>query len=126
MNHLILLVGLLSLFAACGHHNDQVRYDDAESSVCVNAEDRRKCLVERVGRLSGRTVIRAVIEADGTISNSNVVESSGNSIIDQLALEDVRKASPVKNPFRKRIVTMIPVEYRPSNRGDHRELNPLP
>lgn len=116
MNSLRLtMMVLLPLFAACGHHDsvtpggDPVNGLGIGQSVCINPESRRECLVEWASQNNRRTVVRATIESDGTISSSSIEEGSRNSSIDQQALEIVRKAAPFKNPLGRRVIALIPI-----------------
>lgn len=115
------VLSILCYLTACGHMQSQTPVDangergQTELSPCLDVKDRRECLAANIGKSSGRTLIRAVVEADGTISNAEIAISSGNTWIDQYALETVRKVSPVKNPLSKRVIFMIPFRTIPSN-----------
>lgn len=68
----------------------------------------------RLQRLEGRVVVRIVIQEDGHISSATIAKSSGHDVLDQVALETVRQASPItlSRPLEKPSVTMqIPLGY---------------
>ena len=72
----------------------------------------------RVNHLEGRVVIRAVITDDGQLAEANVSESSGHSILDEDALEVIRRACPLKlrQPLgRRQVVVQVPINYRLEN-----------
>ncbi|WP_199028739.1 TonB family protein [Ralstonia sp. ASV6] len=54
----------------------------------------------RRARAEGRVVVSAVIEADGTVSEAKVSESSGNALLDGVALHAVQstRCAPFKDP----------------------------
>ena len=54
----------------------------------------------RRARAEGRVVVSAVIEADGTVSEAKISESSGNALLDGTALRSVQsiKCVPFKDP----------------------------
>ena len=54
----------------------------------------------RRARAEGRVVVSAVIEADGTVSEAKISESSGNALLDGTALRSVQaiKCAPFKDP----------------------------
>lgn len=54
----------------------------------------------RRARIEGRVVVSAVIEVDGTITEAEISESSGNALLDGAALRAVQsmKCAPVKDP----------------------------
>lgn len=106
----LIIMMLLSLLTAC-EHAQFVRGNDTLAVPCGDAKDRRRCLVEAIGKDTGRAVIRAVYEADGTLSDAKVVISSGNQFIDQLALEGVMKAASIKNQAHKRVIVLVPIHY---------------
>lgn len=69
----------------------------------------------RENHWEGKVVVQAVIRADGTIVDCEVVESSGRAILDQEALEVMKKASPLtlRHPLGKPNITLlIPINYR--------------
>jgi protein TonB len=72
----------------------------------------------RANHLEGRVVIRAVITDDGQLAEANVSESSGHSILDEDALEVIRRACPLKlrQPLgRRQVVVQVPINYRLEN-----------
>jgi protein TonB len=72
----------------------------------------------RANHLEGRVVIRAVITEDGRLAEANVSESSGHSVLDEDALEVIRRACPLKlkQPLgRRQVVVQVPINYRLEN-----------
>ncbi|MBM4121001.1 MAG: TonB family protein [Nitrospira sp.] len=69
----------------------------------------------RVNHLEGRVLLRVVIKEDGHIRDLQVAESSGHWVLDQDALEVVRRACPLKlaQPLgRSHVVVQLPINYR--------------
>lgn len=69
----------------------------------------------RVNHMEGRVLLRVVIKEDGHIKDLQVAESSGHSVLDQDALEIVRRAVPLKltQPLgRPHVVVLVPISYR--------------
>lgn len=69
----------------------------------------------RVRHLEGRVVVRAVIREDGHLRSLEVLESSGHRILDDDALEIIRRACPLKlnHPLgRPEVVVQVPINYR--------------
>ncbi|MCS6283807.1 MAG: TonB family protein [Nitrospira sp.] len=68
----------------------------------------------RLNRWEGKVVLRAVIQEDGEVLSIDVQESSGRSILDDAAIETLRKASPLKleHPLGKpQIAFLVPISY---------------
>lgn len=66
-------------------------------------------------RWQGNVVLEAVIQADGSISDITVVQSSGYTMLDQDAVALLHRASPVSlaHPLgRPQVVVQIPIGYR--------------
>ena len=61
-------------------------------------------------QIEGRVTVRFVIESDGRISSSKVVESSRHRALDQAALSAVKEASPFPRPPRNLFNGPIPLE----------------
>lgn len=69
----------------------------------------------RVNHWEGKVVIQAVIRHDGTVIGLQIAESSGRPVLDQEALEVMKKLSPLtlKHPLGKSEVTiLVPISYR--------------
>ena len=68
----------------------------------------------RLNRWEGKVVLRAVIRDDGQVLAIDVQESSGRSILDDAAVETLRKASPLKleHPLGKpQVAILMPISY---------------
>ncbi len=71
--------------------------------------------VARANRWEGRVVLRAVIGEDGRLVDLKVAESSGHSILDEAALEVLKKTAPLTLPQplgRPQVVVQVPISYR--------------
>lgn len=69
----------------------------------------------RLNHLEGRVILRIVIEDDGRIASIAIAKSSGHDVLDQAALDTLRRASPIalSRPLEKSPVTIqIPLSYR--------------
>ena len=69
----------------------------------------------RLNHLEGKVILRAVIKSDGQLADLMVKESSGHRILDEAAMEVIRRICPVplKHALGKpEIVVMIPIDYR--------------
>lgn len=69
----------------------------------------------RMNRWEGKVVLEAVIRDDGAVPHIRVVESSGHEILDQDAIETLRRCAPVhlSHPLgRREIALHIPIMYR--------------
>jgi protein TonB len=72
----------------------------------------------RVNHLEGRVVVRAIIKEDGHLAEVGVAESSGHPVLDQDALEVIRRACPLKlrHPLGwPQVVVQVPINYRLEN-----------
>ncbi len=71
-------------------------------------------VMARMNRWEGRVVLRAVIRDDGQVLMVNVQESSGRLILDNDAIETLKKASPLKldHPLGKpQVAILMPISY---------------
>lgn len=69
----------------------------------------------RLKHAEGRVVVRIVIQEDGQILSATIAKSSGHDILDQAALETIRKASPIMltQPLEKSQITIqVPLSYQ--------------
>lgn len=69
-------------------------------------------------RLEGEVLLAAVVQADGTIAEVRVMESSGFPLLDQAAVEAVRSASPlalVRPLDHARVSVEVPIAYHVQN-----------
>ncbi len=69
----------------------------------------------RINRMEGTVVVRAVIRQDGYFSELTMETSSGHEVLDQDAIELLRKASPVtlKHELgRPELTIRIPINYK--------------
>ncbi len=70
--------------------------------------------VARLNQWEGRVLLRAAVRADGQLVDLDVAESSGHPILDQDALEIMRRASPLelKHALGKpQVVVNVPISY---------------
>lgn len=68
----------------------------------------------RINHWEGKVVLRAVIRDDGEVIMINVQESSGRSVLDNDAMETLRRASPLKleRPLGKpQVAILMPISY---------------
>lgn len=71
-------------------------------------------VMARMNRWEGKVVLRAVIKDDGQVLMVDVQESSGRSILDNDAMETLKKASPLKleHPLGKpQVAILMPISY---------------
>jgi len=69
----------------------------------------------RMNRWEGRVVLRVVIKDDGQLLDLAVEESSGHTMLDNDAIEVLKKASPLtlKHPLGKpQVVVQVPISYQ--------------
>ncbi len=69
----------------------------------------------RLNRLEGRVVLRVVIGDDGSLLDLAIAKSSGHAVLDQDALEVLRRAAPLTllRPLGKsQVVVKVPISYR--------------
>jgi len=64
----------------------------------------------RTDGIEGKVTLAAILHEDGLLSDVRVVKSSGNTSLDQVALEDVRSGPPIKlsHPLERR---QMPVKF---------------
>lgn len=70
--------------------------------------------VARLNHWEGRVLLRAAVRADGQLVDLDVAESSGHPVLDQDALEIMRRASPLelKHALGKpQVVVNVPISY---------------
>jgi protein TonB len=60
--------------------------------------DKRYPAMLRTEGVSGRVTLTAVLHHNGTLSDVRVVKSSGNALLDQIAVEDIQNGPPVRLP----------------------------
>ena len=68
----------------------------------------------RINHWEGKVILRAVIKDDGQVLMIDVHESSGRSILDDDAIETLRRASPLKldHPLGKpQVAILMPISY---------------
>ena len=58
--------------------------------------DKRYPAVLRTEGIQGKVTLTAVLHENGVLSDVRVVKSSGNAMLDDVAVEDVRKGPPVQ------------------------------
>lgn len=76
-------------------------------------------LEARLHRMEGQVVLRIVIQEDGTFGETEVVKTSGHPVLDDHALDVVKRASPLSlaHPLRRPyVVVHVPVTYRLDHR----------
>lgn len=69
----------------------------------------------RINRWEGRVVIRAVIDEHGHLVEATVAASSGHEVLDQAAIEVIRRACPVElsqSLDQPQVVLRVPIQYR--------------
>jgi protein TonB len=68
----------------------------------------------RMNRWEGRVVVQAVVRDDGQVVSLRIAESSGHAILDNDAMELIRKISPLhlKHPLgQTQVALLVPVGY---------------
>ena len=68
----------------------------------------------RINHWEGKVVLRAVIKDDGQVLMIDVHESSGRSILDNDAIETLRRASPLKLDYplgKPQVAILMPISY---------------
>lgn len=58
--------------------------------------DKRYPTILRTEGVTGRVTLTALLHQDGNLSDVRVVKSSGNTLLDQVAVEDITNGPPVK------------------------------
>lgn len=57
--------------------------------------DKRYPVMLRTEGIQGKVTLTAVLHEDGVLSDVRIAKSSGNAMLDQVAVEDVRKGPPI-------------------------------
>ena len=57
--------------------------------------DKRYPVILRTEGIQGKVTLTAVLHEDGVLSDVRIAKSSGNTMLDQVAVEDVRKGPPI-------------------------------
>ena len=57
--------------------------------------DKRYPVMLRTEGIQGKVTLTAVLHEDGILSDVRIAKSSGNAMLDQVAVEDVRKGPPI-------------------------------
>lgn len=68
----------------------------------------------RVGKMEGQVVLRATIKRSGTLEALEIDSPSGHQLLDQDALETVKRAFPLNLPstfHRTQVVLLLPITY---------------
>ena len=68
----------------------------------------------RINRWEGRVVVQAVVRNDGQVISLQIAESSGHAVLDNDAIELIRKISPLhlKHPLgQAQVALLVPVGY---------------
>lgn len=69
----------------------------------------------RLNHLEGKVILRAVIRSDGHLGDLSVKESSGHRLLDEAAMDVIRRICPVPLKYalgRPEVIVMIPIDYR--------------
>ncbi|MEA2083018.1 MAG: energy transducer TonB [Thermodesulfobacteriota bacterium] len=91
--------------------SDYVTSDDYFEIVRLRIESHKRYPgAAKTRQIEGRVTVRFVIEPDGRISSSNVIESARYRALDQAALSAVKDASPFPRPPRNLFKGRIPLE----------------
>jgi protein TonB len=68
----------------------------------------------RMNNWQGKVVLKFVVTEDGTVESLEVVQSSGHAVLDEAAMETIRRASPLplKHELGKpRVTFQFPISY---------------
>ncbi|MFM7841614.1 MAG: energy transducer TonB [Nitrospira sp.] len=68
----------------------------------------------RMNNWQGKVVLKFVVKEDGTVENLEVVQSSGHTVLDEAAMDTIRRASPLplKHELGKpRVTFQFPINY---------------
>ena len=79
-----------------------------------SAEVRHYPSQARLNQWQGKVVVRAVIRADGHLADVTVKKSSGHSVLDEAAMDVIRRITPVQLKYalgRQEVVVNIPISY---------------
>lgn len=69
----------------------------------------------RLNHWEGKVVLRAVIRSDGHLVDLIVKQTSGYRVLDEAAMEVVRRICPIPLKYelgRSEIIVMIPIDYK--------------
>ena len=69
----------------------------------------------RVDRAEGKVVVKAVINADGSVDDVEIFQSSGSTTLDKAAVDLMQRAGPFSLPHslgKPRVTVKIPMNYR--------------
>lgn len=69
----------------------------------------------RMNRWEGRVVVRVVLNEQGHLLDVAIATGSGHDVLDQAALETIRRACPLSLPHalgRSQVVLRVPIQYR--------------
>ncbi len=80
----------------------------------IEGLDKRYPVTLRADGIEGKVTLVALLHEDGSLSDVHIASSSGNAVLDQVALEDVRNGPPVKlaHPLeRSRISVRFSINY---------------
>ncbi len=72
--------------------------------------DKRYPAMLRTEGIQGKVTLMALLHEDGVVRDVRVAKSSGNAMLDQVAVEDVRKGPPIKlsRPLER---SQMPVKF---------------
>ncbi len=79
------------------------------------AEFKRYPREARINRWEGKVIVRAVLDEHGQLVEATIAASSGHDVLDQAAIEVIRKACPLElgQPLDQRqVVLRVPIQYR--------------
>lgn len=79
-----------------------------------SAEVRHYPSQARLNQWQGRVILRAVIRADGHLADVTVKKSSGHPVLDEAAMDVIRRITPVPLKYalgRQEVVVNIPISY---------------
>jgi protein TonB len=82
------------------------------------AELKRYPTQARLRHLEGKVVLRAVIREDGHLHDVSILKSSGHAVLDEDAMEIIRRACPLDmhQPLgRPEVVVQVPINYQLRN-----------
>ena len=69
----------------------------------------------RMNRWEGRVVVRVVLNGQGHLLDAAIATGSGHDVLDQAALEIIKRACPLSLPHalgRSQVVLRVPIQYR--------------
>ena len=86
----------------------------AQEIIARLEQAKRYPYLARMNRWEGKVIVRAVVRNDGQVISLQIAESSGHSVLDNDALELIKKVSPLtlKHPLGKtEVALLVPVGY---------------